>query len=372
MIVDFDQSPFLILWELTRACALACRHCRAKAIRQPSCDELSFAECAQVMEELTKFGHPLIVFTGGDPAQRADLYDLIKLARDKGFKVAVTPSATPLMTRQSVQKMAEAGVHRLAISIDGPDAETHDGFRRVNGSFKWSLSILKWARELGVPIQINTTICRNNLHAFKEMSELVEDLGAALWSVFFLVTTGRATQDMQITDGEAEEVLNQMSILSKSASYDVKATAAPHFRRVLIENFAEGPKSIPSSDAVHSLNPELKLGALRSYQSVNDGRGLLFISHTGDILPSGFLPIKAGNVRHDSVVDIYRNNELFTNLRNPELLKGKCGYCRFRDNCGGSRARAYAETGDYLQQDNLCAYDERNCSPIMLLPALGH
>lgn len=360
MIVDFEKSPFLVLWELTRACALACRHCRAESIRRPSCDELSFAECVQVMEDLTNFGHPLIVFTGGDPAQRADLYDLIKFARDKGFKVAVTPSATPLMTKQAVEKLADAGVHRLAISIDGPDAETHDGFRRVNGSFKWSLSILKWACELGVPIQINTTICRNNLHAFNEMSSLVADLGAVLWSVFFLVTTGRATQDMQITAHEAEEVLQQMSLLAKSASYDVKATAAPHFRRVLIDNFAETPNATSSSEAVYSLRPELKLGALRSYQSVNDGRGLLFISHTGDILPSGFLPIKAGNVREDSVVDIYRNSELFTNLRNPQLLKGKCGYCRFRDNCGGSRARAYAETGDYLQEDSLCAYDERN------------
>ncbi|MBX9880165.1 MAG: TIGR04053 family radical SAM/SPASM domain-containing protein [Candidatus Obscuribacterales bacterium] len=353
-VIDFDQSPFLVLWELTRACLLACRHCRAQAIRQRNVNELTFAECIKVLDQLEEFGRPLIVFTGGDPAQRADLYDLIKEAGRRGFKSAVTPSATPVMTQDVVEKMADAGVDRLAISIDGADSQTHDAFRRVRGSFDWSKSIIDWAHKAKLPVQINTTICRHNLHQFDKFANLAEELGAVLWSVFFLVPTGRASQDMQINASEAEDVLQRMAQLCRTASYDVKATAAPHFRRVLIEQYSD-KNNAPDSAAINKLNSKLKLGALRSYQSVNDGRGLIFISHTGDILPSGFLPLAAGNVRNDSIVSVYRKSELFKSLRNPELLKGKCGTCSYRQVCGGSRARAFAETGDYLAEDSLCS-----------------
>lgn len=357
--IDFDQSPFLVLWELTRACALACKHCRAEAICQRNPNELNFEECLQVMDALTEFGRPLIIFTGGDPAQRPDLFELIRAARKRGFKVAVTPSATPLMNRESVEQLVDAGVERLAISIDGPDAEFHDGFRGVEGSFARSLDIVNWAHEFNLPVQVNTTINRHNFAAFEKMAKLVEELGAVLWSVFFLVPTGRADQTMQITAREAEQILRRMASLSESAPYDIKSTAAPHFRRVLINRFAGSRSTAVKKPAVITdLNPQLKLGLLRSYQSVNDGRGLIFISHTGDIFPSGFLPIAAGNVRKDSIVSIYRHSELFTSLRNPELLKGKCGYCSFRNVCGGSRARAFAETGDYLSEDSLCAFND--------------
>ncbi|HEY9870547.1 MAG TPA: TIGR04053 family radical SAM/SPASM domain-containing protein [Candidatus Obscuribacterales bacterium] len=368
--VDFNRSPFLVLWELTRACALACQHCRARAIRQRNPYELSTAEGALLLKRLQEFGRPLIVLTGGDPIQRPDVFELIEEARRCGFKVAMTPSATASVTRDIVRKLKKAGLERIAVSLDGPDAETHDAFRRVRGSFEWSKSILSWAREFDLPIQINTTICRHNLARFEEMTALAAELGAVLWSAFFLVVVGRARSEMQITAGEAEAVLERMADLAQTAPYDVKATAAPHFRRVLIQKYVgadaapaaalTAPVARARSNAeqgkVRQLDSALRLGALRSYQSVNDGKGLLFISDTGDIQPSGFLPVVAGNVRTDDVVSIYRNSELFRTLREPGLLKGKCGTCRFRAVCGGSRARAYGETGDYMAQDNLCSY----------------
>lgn len=363
---NFDTAPFLVLWEMTRACALACQHCRAKAIKQRNPNELSTEEAFKVLDDLSGFGQPLIVLTGGDPIQRPDVFAIIERARQMGFTVAMTPSATPSVTRETVRRLKDCGLARLAISLDGPDPQTHDSFRRVPGSFNWSLDILSWAREVDLPIQINTTVCRHNFDRFDEMARLAGELTAVLWSVFFLVPTGRARLDMQISAEEAEEVMLKMSALATSAPFDIKSTAGPHFRRLLIQKFAreeagheEAVDGACAGNNIARLKPALRLGALRSYQSVNDGKGLVFISDTGDILPSGFLPIVAGNVRNDSVVSVYREHPLFTSLRNPSMLKGKCGACRYKAVCGGSRARAYGETGDYLAQDSLCNYYDR-------------
>ncbi|MBI4532501.1 MAG: TIGR04053 family radical SAM/SPASM domain-containing protein [Candidatus Melainabacteria bacterium] len=378
-MVDFSRSPFLVLWELTRACALACQHCRAKAMRQRNPEELSEIECTKLLEDLKAFGRPLLVLTGGDPIQRPDAFNIIQEACHQGFTVAMTPSATPSVTRDVIAKLKDSGLTRLAISIDGPDAETHDAFRRVAGSFTWSKSILNWAREFGLPIQINTTMCRHNLECFASIAEFVEHEQAVLWSVFFLVTVGRARPELQITADQAEALLRRMAQLTVTAPFDVKSTAAPQFRRILIEQFTNIEESTNKLTApckskcdsgssvgqavMSKLNPKLHLGSLRSYQSVNDGKGLLFISHTGDVQPSGFLPISAGNIREESVVSIYRDNVLFKSLRDPSLLKGKCGSCRYRVVCGGSRARAYGESGDYLNQDNLCSFQDLKSNP---------
>jgi radical SAM protein with 4Fe4S-binding SPASM domain len=321
--------------------------------------ELSFDQCLAVMDQLGDFGRPLIVFTGGDPLEREDLFQLIAAAKERGFPVAITPSATPLMTRDVIRRLAASGVERLAISIDGPDADTHDGFRRVRGSFDLSLDIARWAEQVGLPLQINTTIYKNNWQLFDSMAELVLDSYAVLWSVFFLVPTGRASNDMQITAVQCEHVLRKMARLSATTNLHVKATAAPHFRRVIINSLKA---AAPGSDScsMPAVSPLLKLGALRSYDSVNDGKGVLFISNTGDVSPSGFLPLTAGNVKNQSIISIYRDSEMFRELRDPALLKGKCGRCRYRHVCGGSRARAFGTTGDYLAQDDLCAYVERD------------
>ncbi|CAN5638954.1 TIGR04053 family radical SAM/SPASM domain-containing protein [soil metagenome] len=355
--MDFQQAPYLVLWELTRACALACQHCRAEAIANRNASELSTEQSFKLLKDLQEFGRPLLVLTGGDPVQRPDLFEIIKEARHQGFTVAITPSATESTTRAIVEQFKSAGVARLAISLDGPDAHCHDTFRGVEGSFARTLEIVSWAHENKLPLQINTTISRHNIARFNAMAETVASLSPVLWSIFFLVPTGRATQEMQITAAESESVLNKMVLLSRTSSFDIKSTAAPHFRRVLIESLADEDADVKG---MSQLPAHLRLGSLRSYQSVNDGKGLLFISHTGEIYPSGFLPLSAGNVKVDNIASVYRNHDLFKSLRDPKLLTGKCGYCRYKAVCGGSRARALAESGDYLGQDSLCVYDDRS------------
>jgi radical SAM protein len=356
--MDFDVSPYLVLWELTRSCALACRHCRAKAIRNRNPQELNETQISAFLDELEQFNSPLLVLTGGDPIQRPDLFEIIQETKRRGFRVAMTPSATPSISQRLVQKLKLSGVERLAISLDGANELSHDYFRRVQGSFNWSMNIIDWANYYQLPLQINSTVCRNTIDSFDEMAELVAKASAVLWSVFFLVPTGRATQTMQIEPDEAETIMKKMAHLSMTSSFDVKATAGPHFRRVLIEHFSSSQTPL-TPESIDGVNKQLRLGALRSYRSVNDGQGLLFVSHTGEIYPSGFLPVCAGNVKTDSVVATYQEHPLFKDLRNPSLLKGKCGRCHYRNTCGGSRARAYALHGDYLAQDDLCAYDNR-------------
>lgn len=350
--VSYDQSPFLVLWELTRACTLACSHCRANAIRQRDNRELTFQECQRVLDDLTIFDRlPLIVLTGGDPVWRPDLFQIIKEAKLRQFSVAITPSATPRTTKNIIVEFKQSGIVRIAVSLDGPDAETHDRFRGVQGSFQWTHDIVNWANQAQIPLQINTTIWKGNIDKFDAMADTVKTFNPILWSLFFLVPTGRAGQEMQIEAQEAEFILSKMAELADTNEYDVKATAAPHFRRILLQR----ANALNNAD-LKQVDPKMKLGALRAYQSVNDGKGILFISHTGDIYPSGFLPLSAGNVRDDSLVEIYRQHPLFTALRDSELLRGKCGHCRYKAVCGGSRARAFAQSGDYLAEDPLCSY----------------
>ncbi|MFN8657395.1 MAG: TIGR04053 family radical SAM/SPASM domain-containing protein [Candidatus Obscuribacterales bacterium] len=357
---DFAQAPYLVLWELTRACNLACRHCRARAIRHRSPEELSLENCRRLLDDLTQFGRPLLVLTGGDPVQRDDLFEIINEARQRGFPVAITPSATPITTRSVVERLKESGVERLAVSLDGPTALVHDRFRGVPGSYDMTLNIITWATAAQLPVQINTTIWNGNVGCFDQMVATVANLEAVLWSLFFLVPTGRAHVDMQISPQEAEAIMLSMAQLSTTAKFDVKATAAPHFRRVLIEYVSQ-----MSPDADHNLgnlSPGMRLGALRAYRSVNDGKGVIFISHTGDIYPSGFLPLVSGNVKTASIVEVYRTHPLFLALRDASLLRGKCRACRYKSICGGSRARAYGQTQDYLAADPLCAYVDSNAT----------
>ena len=359
--LDFDRSPFLVLWELTRACGLKCRHCRAVAVKERDREEVEVSEAARFLDDLSGMGRPLIVLTGGDPVQRPDLLDIVDLCRERGFATAMTPSGTPSVTEHVIEQLKSRGLTRLAISLDAPDRMTHDYFRGVEGSFDWSMSIISWARKHHLPFQINTAISTLNVDLFDEMATLVEHLGAVLWSVFFLVPVGRASEDMQITPIQAERVMIGMAELASSGKFDVKSTAAPQFRRVLLQRRAKDSSVAFRAGAggLNQLDHKLKLGRLRSYGSVNDGRGLIFVSHRGEIMPSGFLPLVAGNVREDSVTDIYRNHPLFKTLRDPDLLQGKCGICRYKRLCGGSRARAYGRYGDYMAEDPLCVFKDR-------------
>lgn len=351
---DFNQAPFTIAWEVTRACAFACVHCRADAQHQRDPGELTTAEAFRLIDRIKDFGSPILVFTGGDPMMRRDLFELIAFATQKGLRCSLTPTATALPTPERLQKAKEAGIRRIALSLDAPTAEVHDAFRQVPGSWTRTMQILKNAQACGLSAQVNTTVSTFNLPLLPEMVPFIEQVGAVQWSVFFLVPTGRAQLAWMISPEEHERVFTWLYDLSKGAPFDIKATAAPMYRRVAIERRkAEGEGG---SVTFQGAGFQYADGLNRPTRGVNDGNGFLFISHTGDIQPSGFLPITAGNVRKDDVVEIYRNSPLFVDLRNPEKLKGRCGACEYRQVCGGQRGRAYGITGDYLESDPACSY----------------
>ncbi len=347
--VDFDRAPFTIAWEVTRACVFACVHCRADAQRRRDPRELTTEEGFRLIDRLTEFGSPILVFTGGDPMMRRDLFDLIAYADDAGLRCSLTPTATASPTKQRLRLAALAGVRRIALSIDGPTPEVHDAFRRVEGSWERTMTILRNAREAGLSTQVNTTVTTHNVGLLPDMVEFVKEVGAVQWSVFFLVPMGRGQELSMISPEEHERVLSWLHDLSRQGDFDVKATAAPMYRRVAAQRSPRPAQVSGAGFAFHD-------GLDRPVQGVNDGRGFLFVSHLGEIMPSGFLPIPVGNVRDDDIVDVYRNHELFRALRDPSRLSGKCGACEFRTVCGGQRGRAYAVTGDPLASDPACAY----------------
>jgi radical SAM protein len=356
---DFSRAPFTIAWEVTRACAYACVHCRADAQHKPAPDELSSEEGYRLIDRLAEFGNPILVFTGGDPMMRRDLFDLIAYATQKGLRCSLTPTATALPTQARLQKAREAGIRRIALSLDAPNAQVHDDFRQVEGSWERTLRILHNAQAVGLSAQVNTTVTRYNLDLLPEMVPFIESVQAVQWSLFFLVPTGRAQRDWMITPEQHESVFNWLYDLSKQAPFDIKATAAPMYRRVAIERKKAEIKSSGDSSgkvAFQGAGFQYADGLNRPVRGVNDGNGFLFISHRGEIMPSGFLPISAGNVRQDDIVQVYREHPLFLDLRDPSRLKGKCSVCSYRDVCGGQRGRAYGLTGDYLESDPACAY----------------
>jgi radical SAM protein len=348
--VDFHRSPFIVIWEVTRACALACVHCRADSIPHRSPFELTTAEGMRLIDTVRSFGPPapLFVLTGGDPMRRPDLVPLVAHARNAGLTVALTPSGTAAPTRKRLAELRDAGLNRLAVSLDGPDAETHDAFRRVRGSYDWTMRIIGDAADLGLPLQINSTVGRLTYPGLKAMSDRVRELPIVMWAVFFLVTTGRGASLEEISAHQCEEVLKFLSDLAPSVPFAIKTTEAPHYHRVLMQQIrkGEGPPA-PGTG---------RPAGLRAPRSVTDGNGFVFIDHTGQICPSGFLPLVCGNVWRDSLVEIYRNHDLFKRLRDPDSFEGKCGRCEFRHACGGSRARAYAATGAPFGSDPLCTY----------------
>jgi radical SAM protein len=352
---DFSLAPFTIAWEVTRACAYACVHCRADAQHKRDPNELTTQEAFDLIDRLAEFGSPILVFTGGDPMMRRDLFDLIAYATEKGLRCSLTPTATALPTQERLMKAREAGIRRLALSLDAPTAEVHDAFRQVQGSWERTMRILHNAQAVGLSAQVNTTVSRYNVDLLPDMVPFIEEVGAVQWSVFFLVPTGRAQVPWMISAEEHERVFNWLYDLSKEAPFDIKATAAPMYRRVAIQRKkAEQGNGRPVT--FQGAGFQYADGLNRPTKGVNDGNGFLFISHLGEIMPSGFLPISAANVRQADVVQVYREHALFKDLRDPARLKGKCAVCEYRDVCGGQRGRAYGVTGDYLESDPACAY----------------
>ncbi len=370
--MDFNQRPFTVIWETTRACDLVCLHCRADAIPERNPYELNTREALRLLEMMKEFGqpYPLLVLTGGDPMKRPDIFDIVAAAKERGIRVAMTPSATPLVTRNAVKGLAEAGLVRLALSLDGSTPKVHDGFRGVQGSFVHTMHILSWCREFNIETQIHTTVTKHSLDDLPRIAEMVAQWDIKLWALFFLIAVGRAARPeirrLNISPYDFERLFHWMYDLSKSVPYDITPREGYHYRRVMLQRRAEelgvsveellkevSQKPMLPTDLVPSQSrPKI----VRAPLGVNDGRGVLFVSHVGVVQPSGFLPLGGGNIREEPLTEIYRRSPLFVRVRDYSQLKGKCGVCEFKSICGGSRSRAYAVTGDYMRSDPYCVY----------------
>jgi radical SAM protein len=358
--IDFNERPFIAIWEVTQACDLACVHCRASAHPDRHPMELSTVEGKHLIDQIAALKIPVFVLTGGDPIKRPDLFELIGHAHSAGVRVSLTPSATPLLTREIIVRLKEAGLARLAVSMDGASAETHDAFRGMSGSFARTLDAVRWANEISLPVQINTTFSRRNIAEIDDLVTLMESLKITLWSVFFLVPTGRGKLNDLLNAEEFEQVFAKIYSLSKTANFDIKTTEAQHYRRFLLQQKVAERRG----GAEPFANAQKVTDAVgRAPRGLNDGKGFLFVSHTGDVFPSGFLPLSAGNIRQEELGIIYRESPLFQSLRDTSKLEGKCGSCEFKEICGGSRARAYALTGNPNAEEPCCAYMPKGYVP---------
>jgi len=348
--VVYHQAPRILFWEVTRACALVCRHCRATAIDQRDPGELSTEEGRRLIDEVAAMGTTVLVLTGGDPLQRDDLEELVQHARTRGLIVGSIPATTPRLTHQRILALRDAGVHQLALSVDADTAAKHDAFRGVPGTFEKLIEAAGWIRKAGINLQANTVFGAWNADDFDAIAALVARLGVVFWEVFFLVPTGRATQLPCCSAQQMEHLFEKLCRLAQQVPFVIKVTEGHHLRRFVAERFD------PNDPATAPVWTRLLL----TKPAVNAGNGICFVDHVGEVYPSGFLPLACGNVRQRSLADIYRQHPVFRELRQFELLKGKCGVCEYRALCtGGSRARAYAVTGDYLAEEPCCAYQPR-------------
>ena len=333
----YNDAPRIVIWEMTRACALACRHCRAEAIPHRNPGELSTTEAFALVDQVARCKDPIFVLTGGDPLMRDDIYKVTEYATNKGLRVAVSPSATGRLRPEALQALSRAGCKRVSLSIDAPTAELHDAFRGVKGSFARTIDGARAARAAGLQLQINTTVSHYNHTMLGDFVPLLEPLEVALWSFFFIVPVGRAQMDDVLTADETEDAFGEIHRIAQRVPFPIKTTEAPHYRRYAMQKAAAAPRGL-------------------TYPSVGDGKGFVFISHTGEICPSGFLPYVVGNVREDELLDVYCNHPIMQRMRAPETFGGKCGVCEFREICGGSRSRAYTMTGDAFASEPTCAY----------------
>jgi radical SAM protein len=368
--IDYRTTPFLIIWETTQACDLVCRHCRASA--QPGHDprELTTAEGEDVLRQAADMGTPIFILSGGDPLKRRDLFHLIRHGAALGLRMATIPAATPLLTEEVVRRLKDSGLGQMALSLDFPTAALHDEFRGVPGAWAKTMQAVEWAHKHALPLQINTTLCGRSAPWLEDMATLVKSLDVVFWEVFFLVPMGRGADLGGLTAKQCEDLFAILYRAQKGARFLVKITEAPHYRRYVAEREREEAGRVPAAPPAHGARIEhLPRQLIRTEgpghtiglaaQGVNSGNGFLFIAHDGSVFPSGFLPIRAGNVREQRLAAIYRDSDLFRTLRAPDRLHGPCGICEYNTICGGSRSRAYALTGDPLASDPWCLYVPR-------------
>ena len=345
---DYTQTPLNIYWEMTQACALACRHCRAEAVPDAHPNELTFEEGVAFLRQIPEFGEPLpqLILTGGDPLKRSDLFEIIDEARRLGIGVSITPAATSALTRDVLSVLKAYGVEGLGLSLDGSTAERHDSIRGVPGTFDRTMQAIRWAQELKMPLQVNTLVAAETASDIPAVYERLKPFDIARWSLFFLISVGRGKVLQPLSPEEGEGLMGWIYETSLVSPFTVATTEAPSYRRVALEKMrAQG-----------MTGEQIKrTGAYRGF-GIRDGHGVMFVSNTGDICPAGFLPLPVGNVRRNRVADVYRNADVFQSLHDPTQFQGRCGLCEYHTLCGGSRARAYEATGDPLESDPFCSY----------------
>lgn len=366
----FDLKPLIVFWESTRACLLTCIHCRAEAILNPLPNELTYEEALRLVDDIKEFGspYPVLVITGGDPVMRPDLWEIASYAAGSGIKVALAPSVTPLLNDAAVKKIADSGISAVSISIDSPYPEVHDSVRGVKGTWERSVGVVKGLMDYGVEAQVNTAVMRPTVEGLADMVGLLRRLNVSVWEVFYLVRVGKAQLSLDLTPPEWEDVSN---FLYDASKYDIviRTVEGPQFRRVALyrrhleSRGLDFARLTPPGQLYKSLVSRLKellgeQGGESRAQTLGtrDGKGIVFVAYNGDVYPSGFLPVSAGNIRCDSLKRIYLESSLFRDLRAGKF-EGRCGACEFKDLCGGSRARAYSIYGNPLAEDPACPYE---------------
>ncbi|HLY94027.1 MAG TPA: TIGR04053 family radical SAM/SPASM domain-containing protein [Gaiellaceae bacterium] len=359
--LDLERRPILVFWEATRACLLACRHCRASAIAEPLPGELSTEEGERFLDSLAGFGrpYPVLVLTGGDVLMRADLLRLATHARALGLPVAVSPSVTERLQPAALAALRRAGVKVASLSLDGAGPPTHEGLRGVEGHFQATLDAIALVRSHGFTVQVNTVVRPENVEELPRIAALVAAAGASIWEVFFLVRVGRGSELAELSPEENEDVCHFL-VDASHYGFIVRTVEAPFFRRVAAWRqegrvCETGPLYARLAAGLRTLLGEPRIASRAQTKGTRDGKGIVFVSHAGDVYPAGFLPLAVGNVRERSLVDLYRESPLLREIR-AAGFSGRCGVCEYAELCGGSRARAFAATGDPLGEDPACAY----------------
>lgn len=383
-----DNKPRLIFWEVTKGCNLRCIHCRATATELSSPTDLPSIKALNLIEQISQFCLPILVLSGGEPLYRSDIFELASYATHRGLRVALATNGT-LVSKEVARAIVDSGVRRVSISLDGADAATHDAFRGIPGAFDAALRGFRNLRELGMSVQINMTIARHNAHQLPAVLRLAIELGADALHTFLLVPVGcgvNIADEQMVPADEYERILHWFYDRSEEGEIELKATCAPHYFRVVRQRRAAErrlaslapPSPTPSVAAIgptEMAHPGSMGITLRRRKGVAHnghphpdgmsamtkgclaGAGVCFISHQGEVYPCGYLPVLAGDLRQQPFEEIWQNAPVFQQLRDTDNLKGKCGRCEFRNVCMGCRARAYAATGDYLDEEPFCVYE---------------
>jgi len=340
----------MVAWEITRQCNLSCIHCRASAQKGPYPGELETAECLRLLDDIASFSKPVIILTGGEPLLRKDIFEVAHHGSEKGLRLVMAVNGT-LVDEKMARKMQDSGIQRMSVSIDGATAESHDRFRQVPGAFEGALRGIRLAKKVGLEFQINTTITRQNSHELPAILELAIDLGAAAHHLFLLVPTGRGRElkDQQVAAQEYEEILTWFYDQKERSPLHLKATCAPQFYRILRQKARKEGKNVTYQN----------FGLDATTRGCLGGVSFCFISHLGQVQPCGYLELDCGNIRENTLEQIWTKSHIFRDLRDFNGYKGRCGRCEYRKVCGGCRARAYEMSGDYLGEEPFCAYEPR-------------